>query len=420
MNSFSHSNAIISKNIASLLSRMLSMIILYACCAKYASATYGEVSYVAGQLSNPGKLDGVGTYALLGEIDTVGVANGRVYFGDKSNKLIRFMDITTKKITTIAGDYAGTSTGIPGNDGIGTNAVLDKPSGFSFSPDGNILYFCESSKNVVRSMDLTTSQISTIAGVYGDLTGEQMNAGASFSNGIGTLATFFYPYDTLPLNGILYVTDMRNNALRAINPATKDVVTVAGGISGNTNGFGTFARFNKIGHMIQARGLLIISDQSNNIVRSVDTANGYLVSTLAGSANNDANPDGVGTYATFILTMGLAFDGASTIYVGDNEGDKIRALNLDTLVVTTVTGGASTGSFVGIGNAVRFGYSLFDLAYDNGILYVAAYYSKGLLACEVLLPPPVTVAPSIMGQTNVPTSSLTEVSMTSTTVSDFN
>jgi serine/threonine-protein kinase len=73
-------------------------------------------------------------------------------------------------------------------------------------------------------------------------------AGTGNANGAGSAATFGYPYSISFYGGTVYVCDMLNNSIRAVNVATREVTTWVGGggtgTSGYADGTGTVALFN--------------------------------------------------------------------------------------------------------------------------------------------------------------------------------
>jgi sugar lactone lactonase YvrE len=106
------------------------------------------------------------------------------------------------------------------------------------------------------------------------------------------------------------------------------------------------------------------------VVRKLDPATG-IVTTLAGTAENNVYADGTGAAAGFMNPWGLAYDSAqNTLYVADNN--TIRSVPLGTLAVTTLAGSASmSGTMDGTGAAASF-RSVEGLVGDgNGHLYVS-------------------------------------------------
>jgi hypothetical protein len=83
-----------------------------------------------------------------------------VYIADAGNHRIRRVTVSTGTIDSIAGNGIA---GYSGDGGDGRDASLDDPSDLAIGPDGR-LYFAESYNNVIRRLDLTTGTIETVAG----------------------------------------------------------------------------------------------------------------------------------------------------------------------------------------------------------------------------------------------------------------
>lgn len=130
--------------------------------------------------------------------------------------------------------------------------------------------------------------------VLGDRAGGDLAAEATFED-----ARFSWIYDLRPgPDGRLYVLDSRHFALRAIDPATRHVVVVAGtgqpGCSGDggdarqaTFGGDDDARFDgPISLALDERGDAFVGDRWNRRVRMIDASSGT-ITTIAGGADAD-------------------------------------------------------------------------------------------------------------------------------------
>jgi hypothetical protein len=86
-------------------------------------------------------------------------SSGNLYVADSKNHGIRFIDTTNDTVSTLAGDapYSGFS------DGQGTNALFDYPKGIILDPQGTHLYVTDTQNNVIRQVDLSGNVV-TIAG----------------------------------------------------------------------------------------------------------------------------------------------------------------------------------------------------------------------------------------------------------------
>jgi sugar lactone lactonase YvrE len=165
------------------------------------------------------------------------------------------------------------------------------------------------------------------------------NGQAGFADGLGAAARFSHPFGVaLSINGSLLVADFNNNTIREVSPSGS-VTTVAGnGECGFADGEGTVARFNApYGIAVDVDGIIYVGDTHNNAIRKIAPKTRHreaLVSTLAG--NGEAGyVDGVGATARFSRPAGLAVDCRKTIIVADSKNNCIRKLQSDPLSAGT-------------------------------------------------------------------------------------
>ena len=160
-----------------------------------------------------------------------------------------------------------------------------------------------------------------------------------------------------PSRPTLYVADSANHTLRAIDLSTSDVRTVAGAPSGlgHADGIGAAARFNKPGGVvIGPSSEVCVTDANALVVRRFDPASGA-VTTVAGKAPADPNhfcefisavlppecgaadaPKGVD--ARFRFPYGAASDERSGFFLVDSHNNVVRHFETTTTAVTTVAG----------------------------------------------------------------------------------
>jgi|GEM_PF-2071727 len=113
---------------------------------------------------------------------------------------------------------------------------------------------------------------------------------------------------------------------------------LAGGSKGSQDGVGPAAQFKwPHGVAVDAAGNVLVGDRGNHVIRKV-TADGT-VSTLAGSADNYGNVDGVGAAARFRYPMGLAVDATGNAYVADSNNRAIRKVTPGGAVSTLADAG---------------------------------------------------------------------------------
>lgn len=265
-----------------------------------------------------GGVDGVGAVVRLGDVRGLALdeKHHRLYFVDSPS--IRFLDLASGQVTTLTGDQT------PGLlDGDVATARFRDPVGLTF--DGkHTLYVADGGNHAIRSLDLNTQTVSTVAG------GTKGTA-----DGTGTAAQFAFPQDVAFDAGTLYVGDYVNSRIRKIDLPSKAVTTIAGSVSGNADGPASTARFSyPIGVTPDHAGSLYIADAAGR-VRKLDLATN-IVSTVAGGAI-DPGQNGIGTNAGFPDLYELAYYNG-TLYVPDRTMTGIRQITLADSNVTDLVG----------------------------------------------------------------------------------
>ena len=214
-------------------------------------------------------------------------------------------------------------------------------------------------------MRLPSFLVSTVAG-----------RSIGFANGIGTNAAFNAPSGAAVENGILFITDFWNAALRAVDTTTLAVTTIGTNIGGpgalSLDGLGTLfitsyysaaimafditsASISVFASNIQSAngvgpggvvsdrsGSVYVSDTGNNRILTVKTDT-YVVSPIAGGNGSYSSglANGMGTAATFLWPLGTAL-GSRGLYISDKGNNLIRLLCLATpSVLPTVTPSAA-------------------------------------------------------------------------------
>jgi serine/threonine protein kinase, bacterial len=201
---------------------------------------------------------------------------------------------------------------------------------------------------------IETVTVSTLAG-----------STSGFADNIGTLAKFDTPKGVCTdFSGNVFVADRFNERIRKID-STGEVITIAGGAIGFTDGLGILARFNKpLGVAVDANGNVYVADADNNKIRKINT-NGQ-VTTLAGSTAGFT--DGTGTTAQFNFPFDICVDAAGNLFVADRINNRIRKIS-PTGLVTTLAG--STDGFAdGTGNTAQFSQPTGVCVDDQGNAYV--------------------------------------------------
>jgi hypothetical protein len=222
-----------------------------------------------------------------------------------------------------------------------------------------------------------TQIVQTLAGVYND--------GGS-TNGTGSNARFKLPSGmVIDSSGNIYIADYANNLIRKID-SSSNVTTYTGNIDGGfSDGLLASARFFlPIGIAINSSDYLYVAEYANGTVRVITSTT---VSLIAGSPQNLAILNGVGTNARFHAITDITIDAAGNQYVVENTCNLIR--KIDTVYnVTTFAGTGESGSINSTGLASTFnGPSKITCDTTNNILYV---YTSDYLIRKITIPPAYT------------------------------
>ncbi len=197
------------------------------------------------------------------------------------------------------------------------------------------------------------------------------------------------PQGTCLFEGVLYVADTENHALRSVDFTEKSVKTVAGtGLQGHSytaSGRGLSTALNSPWDVlpipIAGTKLLAIAMAGPHQIWRYDISKGT-IAHWAGSGRENI-VDGTVSTAQFAQPSGLATDGQH-LFVADSEVSGVRSITLNSQhrVGTIVgTGLFRFGDVDGQAENVRLQHCL-GLAYGDGKLYIADTYNNKVKVCE--------------------------------------
>jgi uncharacterized protein (TIGR03437 family) len=347
------------------------------------SAVAGNGS-AAGDSGDGGAALNAGVYApSFLAVDT----SGNMFISERNTCVVRKVDHATLKIST----YAGTAgvCGYSGDNGPVASAKLNSNRGIAFDPSGN-LYIADASNNVVRKVS-TAGTITTFAGTgTSGYSGDGGAATLAMLSGLrdvatdavgnvyitangrirrvdntGTISTYAGTGNASPYNdgqsavstnlsqiiglvcdaaGNLYFNDAGFNRVRKLDHTALTISTIAGnGTTGNSgdNGPATSASFLSLrGIAVDNTTNVYVADYSANTVRKITPGAVGTITTYAGSLG----PDSVAPASAFLTgPVGLAFDGAGEMFVGEYNARRVRKVdtaftNLNSVAGTTLTG----------------------------------------------------------------------------------
>ena len=258
-----------------------------------------------------------------------------LYFCDLDNQMIRRFDFSTRQTRIVAGNGR---RGYAGDGGPATAASLNMPHEIQFDDAGN-LYIAERDSHVVRKVDMKTAVISTLAG-----TGV---AGFSGDGGPASAAELRQPHSiALVPGGVLLICDIGNHRIRRVNLDSGIIETFAGTgtrlatpdgaplVGTPVNGPRTL--------VADERGDLYLALREGNAIYRVASKSSTL-HHLAGTGEQGYSGDGGPARAARLAgPKGLAYT-RGRLYIADTESHVIRAIDLATGIISTVLGTGERG-----------------------------------------------------------------------------
>ncbi|MGE0257711.1 MAG: hypothetical protein AB7T18_03045 [Alphaproteobacteria bacterium] len=243
--------------------------------------------------------------------------DGNVYTADRLNRRVRRIDASSGIITTLAGTGDAAWSG---DGGPAAQAGLAEPNGLAFDPDERRLYIADVADHRVRVVDLASGVIDTFAG-----TGAAEHGGdggpAREARIFGARAVRIAP------DGTVYILERQGSSLRAVDPATGLINTIAGTTGrgyGGDGGPAAAAVFDAPKEMALDRdGSLLIVDTENHAIRRIDRASGIVV-TVAGGRGGGQGDGGPAEAAGLDRPHGAVVGPDGAIYIGDTNNHRIR------------------------------------------------------------------------------------------------
>ena len=301
--------------------------------------------------SSSSNADGIGAAASFTTPFFITQSGTTLYVVDGSDNSLRSIDTTTARVGTLV---KGNITGGHAN-GVGdataagastTQARFKAPRGIA-AADAGTLYVADSSNHRIRRVTIgATAAATQVSDFAGSGTSGQANA-------VGTAAQFNNPVGIAIGGTTLYVSETGNQRIRAIDIASGAVSDLAGSTGGHANGAGAAAQFNSPGGLAVSGNTLYVADINNHRIRAVDIPSGT-VSDVAGSGTQ-GHADGAGADARFSSPTGIAVnETGTTLYVADSGNHRIRAIDIATKTVRTIAGDGTSGTKNGLGSATRF------------------------------------------------------------------
>jgi hypothetical protein len=249
-------------------------------------------------------------------------ARSRLYFGD--NQRVRFVDLATGNIYTLAGGNSAANTAPYGDGGQADQAYLS-PTRIGVAPNGDV-YISDGVSSALRKVDYATTIISTVM-ASATCTTEPTFAGCSGegcsmawdSSGQLFVSGYFCTSTVGSYYGVARVGAA--NAVTLVAGTTSSAGSQADGVAAITAYFPSVPAI-----AFDQAGNLLLLLRSNHKVRRVDAAT-TKVTTLVGTGTAGFLGDYVdATTAQLNYPAQMALDGAGTLYLADDSNYAVRSV----------------------------------------------------------------------------------------------
>jgi streptogramin lyase len=244
---------------------------------------------------------------------------GHLYIADMGNNAVRYVDLKTGIITTIAGGPS--RRGYSGDGGPASAAALKSPHSIQFDAAFN-LYICDVGNHVIRIVDRATGRISTFAGTGkpGPTPDGSPIAGTPLNNPRSL---------DVDRDGNLWLVTREGNQVLKFDVKAGVIRHIAGtGASGFT-GNGGPAKLATLsgpkGIALDAKGNAWLADTESHSVRMIDAASGKL-ELIVGTGTKGDGPDGDPLKSALNRVHGVFVDKDGSVFIGDSEAHRIRVL----------------------------------------------------------------------------------------------
>ena len=276
-------------------------------------------SYGSGE---PGRFDGPAERAAFQQPQGMAASGTTLYVADTENHAIRSIDLESGAVTTLAGT-GGQALGA-GAGGPGRSTALSSPWDLALA--GRVLYIAMAGTHQIWSLDLDTGAVAPFAG-----TGRE-----GLLDGPAAEAWFAQPSGLALVGGHLYVADSEVSAVRDIELRPKVVTTIAGEdlfVFGDQDGEGDTVRLQHPLGITARDDVLFLADSYNHKIKRVEPQRRAVTSWLGSGAAGCA--DGIGVSAAFREPGGVCA-GANGLYIADTNNHRIAVADWATGMVRTL------------------------------------------------------------------------------------
>jgi NHL repeat len=280
-----------------------------------------QMSYGSG---TAGLLDGPADQAAFQQPQGMAKSGTTLYIADTENHAIRSIDLESGVVATLAG--TGEQALGPGAGGPGRSTALSSP--WDLAMAGRRLYIAMAGTHQIWSIDLDNGHVVPFAG-----TGRE-----GLLDGPAAQAWFAQPSGLALDSGHLYVADSEVSAVRDIELRPSVVTTIAGEdlfVFGDQDGEGDAVRLQHPLGISAHDGVLFLADSYNNKIKRLEPRPRLAMTWLGSGAAGCA--DGPGAAAAFREPGGVCA-GANGLYIADTNNHRVAVADWATGMVRTVIG----------------------------------------------------------------------------------
>jgi DNA-binding beta-propeller fold protein YncE len=282
----------------------------------------GKKIAVAG-IGQPGRKDGRFDEAQFNDPQGMAVKGDTLYLADRKNHLIRTLDLKSRTVRTIAGTGAQGDIRRRGGPALATG--LNSP--WDLYLDGTTLYIAQAGYHQIWTLNLVKGEAAPYAG-----TGREMIFDGAFPR-----ASFAQPSGLASDGTHLFVADSEGSVIRSLGLGGKGEVRTLVGPEcgqnlfdfGDKDGVGEQVRLQHALGVAYHDSKLYVADTYNSKIKVIDPAKQSCTTLLGGEA------DGWLGGPLFNEPGGISIAGGK-MYVADTNAHRIRVVDLATKAVSTL------------------------------------------------------------------------------------
>lgn len=223
-------------------------------------------------------------------------------------------------------------------DGPADQAAFNHPHGLSLSGelDSGLLYVADTENHAIRTVDLATGEVTTVAGIGRKAHGQR-------KLGVPTETALRNPWAVLAIGEYVFIAMAGSHQVWVLIKSDQLGPFAGNGYEALVDGPVGEASFNQPSDLSFGMGYLFVADPEASAVRAISLAETPQVVTLVGQGLFDwGDQDGPTSEALLQHPLGLTFD-QQILYVADTYNNKIKLLDPAAGQVKTLIGNGEAG-----------------------------------------------------------------------------